>query len=470
MFTSLRARLWLSYLLVSGLVLAVITAALLLYLVRNPRLAREAETNLATAANTLQRQGIPQGDRQELASYAQNADALLDMRVALITVQGEVMADSRADEGELPTLDHLLSRGPGAGGQGQGTGRIAEYTDANGQEWLFARRVLSSRFILLVATPRPTAPVLAVFTDELFQPIMQAALLALGLSLLLAFMIARWIAAPLQGITDASRSLGEGRMSQIEPRGPREVQDLAQAFNQMSSQVHASRQSQRDFVANVSHELKTPITSIQGFAQAILDGTAKGGESLSQAAQVIYNEAGRMHRLVLDLLDLARLDAGNVQLEYRAIDMGQLLYEVGERFVPQAKEAEVTLTNQVEEVPSISGDYDRLVQVFSNLVENALKFTPAGGEVRLSARRANGALLATVSDTGPGIHPEEAARIFERFYQVDKSRSGGRGRGAGLGLPIAQQIVQAHGGEIRVESQPGRGSAFVVRLPLSPST
>ena len=176
-----------------------------------------------------------------------------------------------------------------------------------------------------------------------------------------------------------------------------------------------------------------------------------------------------MHRLVLDLLDLARLDAGNVQLEYRAIDMGQLLHEVGERFVPQAKEAEVTLTNQVEEVPSISGDYDRLVQVFSNLVENALKFTPPGGEVQLSARRANGALLATVSDTGPGIHPEEAARIFERFYQVDKSRSGGRCRGAGLGLPIAQQIVQAHGGEIRVESQPGRGSAFVVRLPLSPA-
>ncbi|MQC27019.1 MAG: sensor histidine kinase [Chloroflexi bacterium] len=459
MFSSLRARLWLSYMLVGGAVLAAITFALLVFLVRNPRVAREAEINLISAANTIQRQRLNLGGETNLEEIVQSADELLDVRVLILNSQGDLLADSRADSaGALPEL--RLASGPGP------LAEVAEFTDASGQEWLYTHRMLQGRVRLLLATPRPAVPVLAVFTDEFFAPIARAALLALALSLLFSFLVARWIASPLQGISQASRGVAEGQLTEIQPNGPREVQSLARAFNEMSHQVHTSRQSQRDFVANVSHELKTPLTSVQGFAQAILDGTVQGGEGLKQAAQVIFNEAGRMHRMVVELLDLASLDAGTAPLNRVTVDMGQLLREVRARFVPQAELAGVRIVSQIDNLPKVVGDQDRLTQVFNNLVENALKFSPKGGEVNISAQQGNGALLVTVRDSGPGIPAEEVDRIFERFFQVDKARSGGRPRGAGLGLSIAQKIVNAHGGELRVESQPGQGSRFIVRLPL----
>ncbi len=150
--------------------------------------------------------------------------------------------------------------------------------------------------------------------------------------------------------------------------------------------VHASQQSQRDFVANVSHELKTPLTSVQGFAQAILDGTAETPEAQQQAAQVIYDEAGRMHRLVLDLLDLARLDGGTADLRRERVSLTVLLQAVIERLTPQSVQAGVSLVDQVPDLPDVIGDGDRLSQVFNNLVDNAIKHTPAGGEVALSAK------------------------------------------------------------------------------------
>ena len=148
------------------------------------------------------------------------------------------------------------------------------------------------------------------------------------------------------------------------------------------------RKSQRDFVANVSHELKTPLTSVQGFAQAILDGTADTPESHQQAARVIYNEAGSMHRMVLDLLDLARLDAGTLELQCAPVDLPALLNNIAEKFSPQAHAAGVSIQVESAALPAVMGDGDRLAQVFSNLVDNALKHTPAGGTITLRARLA----------------------------------------------------------------------------------
>ena len=279
--------------------------------------------------------------------------------------------------------------------------------------------------------------------------------------------MARWITSPLRRVAVAARELTKGQMRTIRPEGPSEIQSLAQTFNEMGSKVAASQQSQRDFVANVSHELRTPLTSIQGFAQAILDGTASSGAALKQAAQVIYEEAGRMHRLVVDLLDLARLDSGSAPLDRQSIDVKGLMREVVEKMAPLASSARVSLTMDADTGIKISGDHDRLTQVLTNLLDNAIKHTPEDGQVRVSATSEKGDAKLIVSDTGPGIPPEEATRIFERFYQVDKSRKAGGGRGSGLGLSIARQIVQAHRGTIHVESEPGFGSRFVVRLPLA---
>jgi signal transduction histidine kinase len=245
------------------------------------------------------------------------------------------------------------------------------------------------------------------------------------------------------------------------------VKDLAHSINEMTRRVEVSQQSQRDFIANISHELKTPLTSIQGFAQAIQDGTVSAPEALQQAAGVIISEAGRMYDLVMDLLSLARLDAGTADLRTDPVDLNELLNNVADKFIPQARKAQVTLQTRLDPLPTIQGDSDRLAQVFNNLIDNAIKFTPAGGSVQISAAPLAKGVEVKVADTGIGIAPADQQRIFERFYQADKSRRGGSHRGVGLGLAIARQIIQAHGGSLTVRSQPGQGSEFSVRLPAA---
>jgi two-component system sensor histidine kinase ResE len=216
--------------------------------------------------------------------------------------------------------------------------------------------------------------------------------------------------------------------------------------------------------------LKTPLTSVQGFAQAILDGTADSTEARQQAAQVIYDESGRMHRLVLDLLDLARLDAGTADITMLPVNMSALLNAVQEKFIPQSQKAGVEIkVETTANLPNLTADGDRLAQVFTNLVDNALKFTPKGGVITIRANVLDSRkeMLISVSDTGIGIPPEAQALIFNRFYQADSSRRGGKKHGAGLGLAIAHDIVQAHGGKISVRSRLGEGTSFDVFLPLT---
>jgi two-component system sensor histidine kinase ResE len=242
----------------------------------------------------------------------------------------------------------------------------------------------------------------------------------------------------------------------------------------LNTRVLASQQSQREFVANVSHELKTPLTSVQGFAQALLDGTTDTPESRQQAARVIYDEAGRMHRMVLDLLELARLDAGTLDLQYAPVDICLLMDNVAAKFAPQAHSAGVSIQVEAHPLPPLMGDGDSLAQVFTNLVDNALKNTPSGGTITLRARQSGPEIQVEVADTGRGIPADALPHIFERFYQADPSRRGGENHGTGLGLAIVKEIVSAHGGKITVRSKTAHevnetersGSVFSVTLPL----
>jgi len=262
---------------------------------------------------------------------------------------------------------------------------------------------------------------------------------------------------------------------QLDITSPEEMRRLATSFNAMAREVKVSRQAQRDFVANVSHDLKTPLTSIQGFSQAILDGTASNEDSQQRAAQVIHEEADRMAHLVDSLLDLARIEAGQVVMAREPVQVTTLLRECAEKIAPRAEQAGVRLEVATEGDPVVAGDRDRLAQVISNLLDNALKHTPSGGLVTLAAKsltqqpgkrgeQPHPNIEITVSDTGEGIPAEDLSRIFERFYRGDKSRGKG-GRGAGLGLAIAREIIHAHGGQIRAESVLGLGTRFTVTLP-----
>ena len=453
MFSSLRSRLWLSYTLVVTIALSIVALVLLVYIARNPLLSRQTQQQLSSLRDLIgenPRQYV--NDQTALVNFANEND----VRVVAFSSARELLFDSHSDQPALPfPRRNLLNRDAQAA------------LDSNGEAWLYAVSRAAGGRVLMVAAPRPRMPVLSVFADEFFIPIMQGWVIALSISLLLAFAISRWVADPLQKVILAARNYPSDDIHPVPVHGPREVQDLTKAFNSMIARVNASQRSQRDFVADVSHELKTPLTSIQGFAQAILDDTASSPEARKQAAQIIYDESGRMHRMALDLLDLARLEGGIADLKMSQVDVKALLQNIVDKFTPQAQRASIELQLKVsDDLPELLGDGDRLAQVFTNLVDNALKFTPANGQVSLSAENVEGEMELSITDTGSGIPKEVLPRLFDRFYQVDQSRAGGAGHSTGLGLAIVKEIVQAHGGRIGVRSQAGHGTTFTIHPQL----
>ena len=454
MFTSLRSRLWLSYAAIITIALGIVTLVLLAFLIRNPVLSRQTQERLKDALQLI---------AANPTRYVENPNELqqlkqtYDVRVVVFNAKHEVVFDSNPEDPKIPfPRRNILNRG------------AQTARDENGELWLYTFKRLPDGRILVVTAPRPRVPVLNVFADEFLFPILEGGVIALFLSLVLAYAISRWVADPLQKVVHAAQSYPSEEMKSISPAGPHEVQDLTHAFNSMIARVESSQQSQRDFVANVSHELKTPLTSIQGFAQAILDETADTPEARKQAAQIIYHEAGRMHRMALDLLDLAKLEAGTADLRMSVVDLNALLQNIVEKFTPQAQKADISLRlNVPSKVPTLIGDGDRLAQVFTNLVDNALKFTPANGQVTLTVAIAVGEMEISITDTGSGVPKDALPRLFDRFYQVDTSRAGGEGHGAGLGLAIVKEIVEAHSGRISVRSEVGHWTTFVVHLLLS---
>ena len=396
---------------------------------------------------------------QSISVLAERTSGTFDVRILLFSKNKQIVLDTDADTGiSLPfPKQKVLARNS-----------TSLVRDENGVAWLYSLEKLQDGTFLMIAAPRPRISILNVFTDDFLPLILQGGIIALLLSLVVAFFFARWIADPLQKMVVAARTQPSEEIKPVEIRGPHEVQELTRAFNAMIARMQASQKSQREFVANVSHEMKTPLTSIQGFAQAMLDGTADSTESRQQAAQVIYDESGRMHRMVLDLLDLARLDAGTADITMSPVNMAALLNAVAEKFAPQLQRAGVNIELRVQpNLPAIIADGDRMAQVFTNLVDNALKFTPHGGLISLRASVENNDMFISVTDSGAGIPEEALAHIFGRFYQSDPARGGGEKHGAGLGLAIAHEIIQAHGGRIGVRSRLGEGATFDILLPFA---
>jgi signal transduction histidine kinase len=394
---------------------------------------------------------------QVVARAAEN----FGVRIIILEADGSPLVDSAA--GAAPALPERLTQ---ARLLQDPESSVPQFIDSQRQTWIYTARRLENERILVVLTPRPRVTWRVILRDEFFNPLLIAALSALVLSLLLAAWVSGWIARPLEKMAQAARR-GQDTRFAPDGRDPLEVQELAQALEEMRKQVQASQEAQRSFVANVSHDLKTPLTSIQGFAQAILDGTAQSPEAVQQSAQVIHTEAERMHRMVQDLLELARLDAGIAGLERLPVDLSAMLHELILRLKPQLAQAQLSLESDLPALPPILGDRARLERVFANLLDNAIKFTPPGGRLRLELRAAEGWAQVKVGDSGPGIPAEALEQIFKRFYQVDPSRPGSRS-GHGLGLAIGREIVLAHGGEISVKNHTGApGCTFTVKLPVA---
>jgi two-component system sensor histidine kinase BaeS len=276
------------------------------------------------------------------------------------------------------------------------------------------------------------------------------------LAALAAFLLARRISRPVDRIAAAARSLARGTHPELVPvEGASEIATLAVAFNDLAAQLRQAQEAERNFLLSVSHELKTPLTAIRGYAEAVEDGAVDP----RVAAATVAHEARRLERLVHDLLDLARMHRTDFNVRNTEIDLTEVAEDAVRRYQQQAEAFGVTLQAVGDTPAPAVGDADRVLQVVSNLVENALRLTPAGGEVRVVAEPG----VLRVEDTGPGLAEADTEHAFERFYLHERY---GRERpvGTGLGLAIVKELTLAMGGSVDVESRPGTLTVFTVRL------
>ncbi|HEX4526939.1 MAG TPA: HAMP domain-containing sensor histidine kinase [Gaiellaceae bacterium] len=319
-----------------------------------------------------------------------------------------------------------------------------------GTRELYSYRTLPNRGLIFL---RPASLRAAAWRPFLVD-LLFAALAGVAFAAIVSFFVARSIVRPIRRVAEATRALAaDERHEPLPTDGPSELAALALAFNQMADQLAASREAERNFLLSVSHELKTPLTAIRGYAEGLADGAFGADE----AARTIGLEAGRLERLVRDLLDLARMNRAEFSVRREPVDLAQIAREAVNRHEAAAREFGVELQAAGSET-WVEADHDRLLQVASNLVENALRETPAGGAVTVRAEPG----LLVVADTGPGIPAADVAHAFERFYLYDKV---GKDRpvGSGLGLAIVKQLATAMGGDVRVESGP-TGTTFNVSL------
>jgi len=296
-------------------------------------------------------------------------------------------------------------------------------------------------------------------------PLFPAAALAAVLALVFVQVLARGLTAPLREMARASRAMARGEYGlRVREGGHDEVGQLARAFNAMAAELAETDRQRRDLVANVSHELRTPITALQAKLENVADGVEEADQ---ETVRTMLAQTERLGRLVEQLLDLSRLEAGEgPPFDARPFDVRAVLEQTAREARLHAPEGLVLRVLDAGGPAVAHGDPERIHQVVANLVENAARYAPVPGEVRLSARRAGDRVVVEVADDGPGIPDEAAERVFERFYRADASRAA-NGSGAGLGLAIARWIVDLHGGAIRAERGPSGGCRMVVELPAA---
>ncbi|MDP3047074.1 MAG: ATP-binding protein [Chloroflexota bacterium] len=318
--------------------------------------------------------------------------------------------------------------------------------------------------------PGMSSPLEQDFLAAINRYLVLAGLLAVAVALVLSLYLSWRITTPLRAMTAAATALAGGDLKQrVAVRSGDEVGQLANAFNSMAEGMARNQELRRNMVADIAHELRTPLTVLQGNLEALRDGVLPPSpETLTS----LHSETLLLARLVSDLRELSLAEAGQLKLQPAPADMAELARQAVESLRTGAAARGVSLALEVQgDLPVVSVDGDRIGQVLRNLMENSVRHSPPGGEVRLTVTRdtqAAGGLRATVADQGAGIPTEELELVFERFYRADPSRARSTG-GAGLGLAIVKLLVEAHGGRVWAESEPGQGARFVFTIPTGPA-
>lgn len=473
MLGSLRARLIISFTLVVGLAVFLAGAGAL-FLLRDQQQtsARERYGRFADPVNLQVNTLLQRGDSlAEVKDLLQANAHQLKVRIVLIDTDLQVVYDSE----QRLAGQYILSF----------EGRDLEVVEEAGLRYTWTNYDGAEEHLTLFAAPPSTggpeptfAPLgyealIAIPASELASAWLDlaprlalAGAIALSVSFIVSYFISRSISGPLARITQASVEMSRGNYDvHISVGGQDEVGRLSEAFNAMAREVNESQRVMKELLANVSHELKTPLTSIQGFSQAILDGAINSDDEYRESSRIINEEANRMRGLVDDLLLISQIQSGQVAMQHAHVDLAELLRRTAERFHWALRDAGIDLGMAVDHVSNVHGDERRLEQVFSNLIENAVRHTPRGGVITITAAaQRDGRISVGIRNTGSFIPAEDLPRVFERFFQVDRARAR-KGGSSGLGLAIVAEIVDAHGGDVRAVSEAETGTEFIVTLP-----
>ena len=390
----------------------------------------------------LSRYFYEQGDWTGIQPFVEQMEALRGQRIVLTDASGVVVADSQGD---------LLGE--------------RYHPDSPGKTLSppWAEGILGTVYI------SPGSPADFTSPQRLFKPISRfllwGSLVAVAIALVITFFLSRRILAPVKALTLTARRLGQGDFSQrVQVQDKGELGELAQAFNSMASDLEQAEQLKRNMVADVAHELRTPLSNIRGYLEAARDGVIK---SDADTIRSLEEEAILLSQLVDDLQELALAEAGELKLDIQAEDIAELINQAVAAVRAQAAAKGVSVSIDLpDKLPSVNIDCHRTSQVLRNLLDNAVAHTAKGDTIMVTAWQQANRVKVSVTDTGEGISAEELPNIFERFYRVDKSRTRATG-GSGLGLTIAKRLVEAHGGTIEAQSELGKGSRFDFTLPVS---
>jgi len=341
------------------------------------------------------------------------------------------------------------------------------YTDSSVSplELIWFQEVVGRAYIILDPTAKASVAPFLRLSASINRSLLLGGSLAIGIALLLTFVLSRRMMSPIGVLAGAARRLGHGDLSQrVRLQGEGEVASLAQAFNSMAGDLEYAEQLRRNMVADVAHELRTPLSNIQGYLEAIRDGMV---EPDAAAIRSLNEETSLLSRLVNELQELSLAEAGELKLVYQAEDITNLVKQAVTPWQPQLTAGEISLSLELpDDLPLVNIDWQRVNEVLHNILENAVAHTPKGGTINVAASQKGKWVEVSVSDTGEGIPAEDLPHVFERFYRVDKSRARATG-GSGLGLTIARRLIEAHDGTIVVQSKLGEGSRFSFTLPIA---
>ncbi len=328
-----------------------------------------------------------------------------------------------------------------------------------------ARNPIGASYVVLA---QPQALVASAAAGDLAGRLLEAGGAALVLAMLLILLVSRSLTRPLTQLAGAAEDIAAGNYSRrVRIRGHDEIGMLGAAFNRMAEAVERARKTQRDFLANVSHELKTPLTSLIGFSQALVDGSLWSEADRMRAATIIHEESERVLRMAQELLDLARVEAGSISMHITAVDLGGLLQQEIEMIRPRAVKHRLELSLTVpSDISPVAADPERLHQILDNLLDNAVKYAPEGTEIEISALPNISGVETVVANATP-THKPDAERMFERFYRADPSRSAAAG-GVGLGLSISRELASAMKGKLWADYDGSGNLRLHLLLPAAP--